>query len=339
MKKNQNEILSFELNNRFVSTPVYAAGMNEALNHLAPHISYSQRKDLCFRKLALESGEISEQSFIQYAVELTVCAHFANLFPADFIYEEKVNPPKDVDCTVRVGGYKYNLEVKCADFTKKEAVDESEGFKIGALGRLSDYAEVVADLQKLFLLDGHPLSAQRHMDNNLKDFLISAHGKFSPGTSEDELNVLVVGCDDAMDMQKWHSYLYGVQGLFTDESYADKSTYSRVDLVLLTNLYHRHKNPASKDKLTGHWKLSDAFCLLCANPYSGKPYKTAYEFSKTVRHHNNEWNDYMVGEEEPDFILKGIGIPAYVVSQLQANGIYYFQPSETQMDDQGDDQR
>lgn len=333
MKKNQSQLLSFELNNKFVATPAYATGLTEALNYLAPHLRFSQRKDLCFNKLGLESGGVSEQSYIQHAVELTVCAHFARLFPEGFIYEEKVNPPKDVDCTVRVGGNKFNIEVKCANFTKKEAVDKSEGFKIGALGRLTDYSEVVADLQSLFSMNGHSLSAQQHMDNNLKDFLISAQGKFSSSSSENELNILVVGCDDAMDMQKWYSYLYGIQGLFTQDSYADASEYDQVDLVLLTNLYHRHKDPASKDKLSGHWQLGEAFCLLCVNPSSRKPFETVDEFSKTIRHYNNEWNDYLAGVDESDVVLKGIGIPAYVGSQLQAKGIYYFQPNDSKLDD------
>ena len=332
MNDNENKALSIELMNKFVSTQAYAVGLNEALNDLAPHLSCNQKKELCLNKLALEGGVISEQQYIQSAVELTVCAHFARFYPDGFVYEEKVNPPKDVDCSVRIGEYKYNVEVKCADYTKKEAIDGEEGFKIGALGRMDDYAEMVENLQELFSADGHMLSAQRHMDNNMKAFLMSAHEKFSAGTPDTELNVLVVGCDDAMDMQKWYSYLYGAQGLFTQESYADRAAYSKVDMVLLTNLYHRHKDPASKDKLKGHWRLSEAFCFLCANPYSTKPHETAYEFSKTIRHQNNEWNEYMSGDDEPDFILKGIGFPAFVGSQLQAKGIYYFQPYASKPD-------
>lgn len=322
--------ISFQLNNRFVATPDYARGLSEALNDLAPHLTLGQREDLVFKKLDLESGAIAEHSYIQSAVELTVCAHYARFYPEFFIYEEKVNRPKDVDCTVRVGDYKYNLEVKCADFRKKEAVDGAEGFKIGSLGRLDEYPELLQNLQEVFSAGGHKLSEQRHMDNNMKDFLMSAHEKFSNEPSDTELNVLIVGCDDAMDMQKWHSYLYGVQGLFTSESYADRSAYQKVDMVVLTNLYHRHKDPAAKDKLSGHWRLSEAFCLLCANPDSTKPGQISYEFSKTLRHYNNEWNDYLEGDDEPDFILKGIGIPAFVADQLQAKGHYYFQPYPAQ---------
>ena len=330
MKSDSREPLKIKLGNEFVATEAYAAGLNEAFNDLAPHLSDAQNKDLYLKKLSLETTPASEQAYIQSAVELTVCAHFARFYPDGFMYEEKTNYPKDVDCSVRVGNFKYNIEVKCADFVKKETVDKADGFKIGALGRLDDYAELVEQLQELFSSDGHALYEQRHMDNNLKSFLVSAHDKFPPVTPDNELNVLVVGCDDAMDMQKWHSYLYGVQGLFTKDSYADRAAYARVDMVLLTNLYHRHKDPASKPKITGHWRLSEAFCILCANPFSPKPAATAYEFSKTIRHYNNEWNDYSSGADE---ILRGIGIPAFVGEELQAKGIYHFQPYVSKPED------
>ena len=198
---------------------------------------------------------------MQAAVELTVCSHFAHFFPDHFVYEDKVNTPKDVDCSFKAEGVKYNIEVKCADFSKKHAIEEGGGFTIGAHGRMDDFAPLVADLQKLFSQGGHALTPHRHMDNNLKSYLSSAHDKFSTQVSEDEINVLVVGCADEMDMQKWYSYLYGSQGLFTLDSYADRSAYDRVDLVLLTNLYHRHKDQALKDKLAITGSLAVHFVL------------------------------------------------------------------------------
>lgn len=109
--------LNFDLNSRFVSTREYAAGLVTALNYLFPHLSSSEREDLCFKKLGLKDDSVNEITYMQSAVELSVCAHFARFFPDFFVYEEKVNPPKDVDCSVRVGDYKYNVEVKCADFS------------------------------------------------------------------------------------------------------------------------------------------------------------------------------------------------------------------------------
>lgn len=326
MVNTQKTVVEFDLKNPFVPKDAYLAGLLEAVNDLAVHLSIEERRALCFEKLRLEDADVDEQAYIQAAVELTVCAHYSKFFPQDFIYEEKVNPPKDVDCTLRVGEYKYNVEVKCANFTKKQCIDDGGGFKIGSLGRLDDFDELVSGLEVLFAEGGHTLSRQRHMDNNLKDFLISAHEKFSPCSAEKELNVLMVACDDAMDMQKWHSYMYGVRGLFTVDSYVNPEEFSRVDLVVITNLYHRHKSPESKNKLVSHWRLSEAFCILCENPASLKPEETFLEFSKTVRHYNNELQAHTMEGDAPDFILKGLVIPDYVVNVLQKEGAYYFQP-------------
>ena len=202
----------------------------------------------------------------------------------------------------RFGDYKFNVEVKCANSKKKHAVDDGEGFKTGVHGRLSDFKYLSENLTEAFASVGSLLSEQRHMDINLKDFLLSADGKFSAVTSDKELNVLVVACDDAMDMQKWYSYLHGPQGLFTPESYVDASGYNKVDMVLLTNLYHRHKDLALKNKLVGHWELNQAFSILCHNPKSLKPNKTFHMFSGTVQHYNDQLHSHVVEGDAPDFI-------------------------------------
>lgn len=87
-------ILQFDLSNKFVSTKEYARGLVEAINDLAPYLSVAERESLCFNKLGLKSDNVSEQAYIQAAVEVTVCAHFARFFPNGFVYEEKVNPDR-----------------------------------------------------------------------------------------------------------------------------------------------------------------------------------------------------------------------------------------------------
>ena len=78
-------------------------------------------------------------------------------------------------------------------------------------------------------------SLQKRLDNTLKTFLQEAHAKFPTVELTDQLNVLVVCCDDEKDMGRWHDYLYQAQGLFTNDSFADPKTYDRVDVVVLTN--------------------------------------------------------------------------------------------------------
>lgn len=68
----------------------------------------------------------------------------------------------------------------------------------------------------------------KNMDNNLKDFLKSAHQKFNPDSDENEINILLVCCDDSADMQSWVGYLYACQGLFTKDSF-----HSKMSIVML----------------------------------------------------------------------------------------------------------
>lgn len=76
----KDELMEFELNNVFVSTKVYADGLSAALNHLAPFLTPGERRKLCFEKLGLKDNNVSEAAFMQAAVELTVCSHFARFF-------------------------------------------------------------------------------------------------------------------------------------------------------------------------------------------------------------------------------------------------------------------
>lgn len=57
---------------------------------------------------------------------------------------------------------------------------------------------------------------------------------------------------------------------------------------------------------------------------------TFLEFSKTVRHHNNELHAHTIEGDAPDFILKGLAIPSYVATRFLAIKIYYFQPDKSE---------
>ena len=87
-------------------------------------------------------------------------------------------PPRDVDCSFRSEGYKFNVEVECADYTTKHEIDSGSEVIISAIGRLSDYNDAVAQLQETFAIGGNTLVKRLHMDNKLKDYLYDAHGKF-----------------------------------------------------------------------------------------------------------------------------------------------------------------
>ncbi|WP_177327603.1 hypothetical protein [Pseudomonas sp. URMO17WK12:I12] len=312
--------------NPFIPPVEYRQEMVLALECIGKHLSQREFEALVYKKLRLEDPAPAEYQYLQSAVELTVCTHYALNFPSDFVYEDSVVPPRDVDCSFRSEGYKFNVEVKCADYAAKHEIDSGSEFIIRAIGRLSDYNDAVAQLQETFAIGGKTLAKGLHMDNKLKDYLYDAHGKFPDAADQSQYNVLVVGCDDPWDMQQWEGYLTGQQGLFTDDSFADVTRYGNVDLVVLTNLYHRHKSVADKDKLTGHWTFPNAFCLLYENPKSKKPRQMFYAFSRTLRFYNNEVIEHKIKGDAPDSLKERLAISHYVGQVLWSNGQYTFQP-------------
>ncbi|MEQ4308496.1 hypothetical protein ABNM12_11095 [Pseudomonas syringae] len=312
--------------NPFIPSGAYRNEMTLALICVGQHVSPRKFKGLVHNKLRLEDPAPKEGQYLQSAVELTVCAHYALNFPDSFVYEDKVVPPRDVDCSFHSEGYKFNVEVKCADYASKHQIDSEGDFIIRAIGRLSDYRDLTAQLQETFASGGKTLAAGLHMDNKLKEYLYDAHGKFPDVEAQDQYNVLVVGCDDPWDMQQWEGYLTGPEGLFSPDSFADASRYGNVDLVVLTNLYHRHKSVEEKDKLTGHWTFANAFSLLCENPRSKKPRSMLYAFSRTMRFYNNEVIAHKMEGDAPDFLKERLAISHYVGHMQWAKGQYTFQP-------------
>ena len=239
-------------------------------------------------------------------------------------------PPKDVDCGFVADGKTYSIEVKCPDYSVKNTIDDSNAFKIGAFGRLTNFEEVVKNLQEAFnpetnpsVEPNKPLIKQQHMDNKLKDYLLSAHSKFKDSTTPNELNVLAVCCSDWTDMQKWFYYMYGYQGLFTKESFHPVDEYKNVDVVLLTNLYHRHHIYWEKDKLEKHWDFSKSFNLVFSNPFRQLDKGDAiWGLVGKIPNHSKELDGFEVTNG-----LDEMRIPHYVVEELIGKGLYYFQPN------------
>jgi hypothetical protein len=239
----------------------YFVGLMSSLNSISPYLSASQFKKLKL-DLQINNSEFDEPTYLQAACETSVCASIEKLYPSTFLYEHKVNPPKDVDCAFSFENFNFNVEIKCPDYTRGEKIDNSNSFRIGAFGRFEEYQSIFENTASLLNSDEKPLLKKIHMDNKLKDFLISAHGKFNSNSGSNTLNVLWVCCDTAMDMQDWFFYMYGSKGLFMTDSYHPQTEYENVDVVVLSNLYHRHKNYWGKEKITEHWSLCSSFNLI-----------------------------------------------------------------------------
>ncbi|MCA8135671.1 hypothetical protein [Burkholderia cepacia] len=321
----QDHILNPYLTSEPGVTNPYTAGMVAVLEKLKPFLTSKQLDDLeC--KLQLKKPALNEPQYLQSACELSICGFFARKFPTKFEYEPVITAPKDVDCAFETRGYRFNIEVKCADFSKKNALDQTEGFQLATFGRHPDLAQVHEDLQRALSNDpaGRQVHLQLHMDNKLKDFLISAHGKFADSTHDDTLNVLAVCGDSPSDMQKWFGYLYGPQGLFREDSYHPVSDYTRVDVVLLTNLYHRHYSYREKDQIADHWDLGKAFNVIFSNPYRQRDKKDAIlQFTTVLPNHSWQLDAYKVkGDDLAPDVAAAIRMSSYIGEKLADSGMF-----------------
>lgn len=130
--------------NPFIPAGDYRRGLELTLQTIAPHLTHRELVTLVHKKLRMEDPGPAEAQYLQAAVELTVCAHYARYFNSSFVYEDRVMPPRDVDCSFCSGDYKFNVEVKCADYTAKHKVDLGSEFIIRAIGRQPDYRDTVA---------------------------------------------------------------------------------------------------------------------------------------------------------------------------------------------------
>ncbi|MDT4332174.1 hypothetical protein ACQE3E_20495 [Methylomonas sp. MED-D] len=308
----------------------YKNGMISAISDLSNCLNEREMEDLIKNKLQLFSSSLNEPQYLQSACELVICSYLAKLYKNAFKYELQVNPPKDVDCSFTESGIQFNVEIKCADFSKSNRINEEDGYKIGFLGRNPDVDAVFNDLAGAFqaIPDGKPLIKQQHMDNKLKDYLQSAHGKFSQQLREDHLNVLAICCDTPLDIQKWFGYMYENQGLFTNDSFYEKENYNLVDIVFITNLYHRHYLYRSKDKISNHWLLDKSFNLVFSNPHRLLDKKSSIlRFCDIMPNYSHELCKYQVPGDAEDYVKNSIRIPHFVGDELEAKGIFHFQPN------------
>ena len=311
----------------------YLSELMDVLTQLQKKLAQKEFKTIWNEKLLLNKQNFREKEFIQGACEIAVANYFSS--KENFKIEVRVNPnnKKDVDCQFTSEGFTYNIEVKCASFNAKEAVEKSDFFKFQTLGRLENKDDLISELSKALneglrnqgkSLKGH--AELKNMDNNLKDFLESANQKFNTDCPESEINILLVGCNDPADIQSWIGYLFATDGLFTDDSYADVTKYQNVDLVIFTNLYYKHKNFFDKqtDKF---WSLNHSLNLYFENPFRNQEKREGVNnFYTELKNYNLEFNQFQVPGQAPIEVKEAVKTPHFVIDYLQGeHGIYLFE--------------
>lgn len=211
--------------------------------------------------------KISMEQYLQFSTEVTVVDFIIRNYN-EFKNEPKYNGYKNPECSFKYKERIVNIEVKCPDLTKRIKQESSERVKTFAVERFpnkDDYVQTQKFIE-LNIADGHHIQTIDRMDNKLMDYLKSAHNKF-PDSDPMNFNILVIAVDIIQDMDEWYSYLFGENGVFTDESFIKKD-YSKVDAVLLTNVQHGHMG-ADVDLNINCWHLENYVSVLFLDPRKG----------------------------------------------------------------------
>lgn len=284
-------------------------------------------------KMMLNGNKFNEKQFIQFACEATIVKYFAGKYKTNLGIEKKVNPNNrmDVDLVFDENGFTFNIEIKCSDFIAKEKLDNSNNLKIQPIGRLENFGDALRELQVLFKpiadklnLDG--IVPAKSMDNNLKDFLLSANNKFKPSAASNELNILSVSCNDAEDMQIWYYYMFKDDGLFTQNSFHPKSEFENVDVVILNNLYFKHNKYFTK-KLLNSWDFANCFNLIFVNPFSKQKKEAAIiELLKICPNYNKELKTWKMPSDVEEEVKDSRRIANLIKAELEKNqGVFLFE--------------
>lgn len=296
-----------------------------AIKNLKELLSAKDYKKLCSEKLLFNQKVFDEKKFIQGACEVAVANYFRK--KKDFKLEVHVNPDNnsDVDCQFKSKEFTYNIEVKCASYDAKEVANNTNDFKYQTWGRIENreelYSLISEEIDAGLLNNGKTLMNHvelKNMDNNLKSFLESANKKFSNTSSEQEINVLLIGCDDIYDIQNWVGYLISAKGLFTSDSFHNTQEYANVDLVLLTNLYYKHKDFKNKN-IDNSWNLDCTFNIYFGNPFRLKEkYDGLTNFiNHEIVNYNQELDSYIIPGNAPNIVKEARRIPHFVIDYLE----------------------
>lgn len=324
---NMSSITDHYLVKALLSKHDYLREFLEAANTMKSLMTPKEFEYWCGEKMLLKNLPFAEKTFIQYAVETAVVRFFGDLFPVDFKIEAKINSEsdKDVDCQFKHGEFVYNIEVKCSDFVSKEKVDLRDGYKYETIGRLPDKGQEAIQAVSSALDESHIKKGEqkkehiesKKMDNNLKDFLVLAHNKFNRTPNENEINVLMIGCDNERDIQNWIYYLHAEQGLFTTNSFAPRENYNNVDLVVLTNQYFKHNKFFNKS-VRNCWTLDEGFNLIFVNPNRQLvKEKGIKNFLDILPNYTEALGRYVVPGDAPDFVKDSVRVSWFVKDYLE----------------------
>lgn len=323
------------LRNNFLPSG-YLENLYEILSSASKVLSQSKFKNLLDIKLQMKTAEFDEAQFIQNACELSAMANYLNERKYLLSYEKKVTGKKDVDFSLVVENRVFNVEVKCSSYngrTTKPKVGQIQALFLDRAPTNEMRNAILEQISRQLSPHGHFISEEKNLDNVLKDFLLSTQSKVKDASLTDT-NILLICCDDELDVHQWRHHLLGRNGFLTGNSQCSSDEYNRVDFVLLTNLYNRQIRPYEGEVCGNHWSLADAFCLLYPNKLSLRN-KDIYDWVKESSkvsdffpNHSRNFEDYFSNGEVPEgenLDMKTMCLAvAFFSDNLKKNGRSYF---------------
>lgn len=313
----------------------YIDGLSLLIENLQCKISSAQLKKILNKKLQIDLNVFNESQFLQSVCELAVMNDYVTRSDCHFVYEPQISPPKDVDFSVVINRFRYNVEVKCPSY--KDVIKRDNEVVVTFANRaptIDQKNAIYRDVAQR--LGSHAISVveNKNLDNTMKDFLHSTQEKVVKASLQD-INLLVVCCRDELDMQLWRGYLFGYNGYFTNDSFIPRHKFNRVDYVLLTNMQNRHYRYFNGSHVKGRWRLADSFNLLYPNKfstrnavvYSGE--KDLEEINKIFPNYNIEFESYLKDKkdvppnESQEAKSSTLGV-AFYAEKLKRLGLIYF---------------
>lgn len=304
------------------------------IDKLQSLLSESDVEDILTNKLQLSKAKYDKDTYFEAATEISVIYKIATIQNESFTYEKPIrsNTKKNPECTIHSSGFIINVEAKCPKLPMVEEpdYDGQKVFVMKSAGRIPGYFTQFEELKRD--IEGNnqdvKMVAGKNKDNTMKSFLQSAHEKFADYRNDNELNVLFVALDDIHNIQEWWYYLFENEGLFTPKPFEDPKTYSRVDVVVFTNLLYRHKN---NENINGNaWLVDDSFNLFLSNGHRQGAKENAHRYLLSyIKNHTEEIKKHKVEGSAPEYILEVLKVASYVREELEKNGIYYFNKKET----------
>jgi len=308
-------------------------------NPLNSELSCKDMEAVLTEKLQLGRQTFDEPQYLQGATELTVIAKFHSVSHDHFGYEEAVEQgkKKQPECILKADGFTLNVEAKCPDLSNTRIPlikqNGTESVVLNSFGRIPDYPSYSKKLAEDLVKSNPELSVdqKKNKDNTLKDFLYSAHDKFVDNRDESELNILVVSLDDIHNLSGWYGHLVAYGGVFTKKPlFVDPHKFSRVDVIVYTNLQYRYKNHVKIEN--SPWNFDDAFCMFSASPYRKANKEAPIRFLSGILKNNTEdllkykkSKEYKTKcgpmyEEDPNALL----LPFYKL-EIEKKGLYYWE--------------